>query len=172
MPAPLKADWDAIKRLYAQGFAPCQIAEQTGITANAIVKRASRYVWKRDIALQRSLATRSLSERAFDWTQRILALVELHLASIEAKSRENPSPRNLEVLIRMTKACDETARRAFGLDGPGTHNTMKIEVNVQAPRENSCTARAIDVDTVPEPATLPNTSPTTIESSETLTNTA
>lgn len=150
MSTRLNVDWAACQRLYAQGFGPSQIASQMGVPSNSVAKRAARYLWQRDANAMRSLSTQSLAQRAADWTHRIFALVEQHLTRIEELSRENPSPRNLEVLIRMTKACDETARRAFGLDGPGTHNTMKIEVNVQAPRENSCTARAIDVDTVPE----------------------
>jgi hypothetical protein len=150
MPTRLNVDWAACQRLYAQGFGPKQISDQMGVPISSVSKRAIRYVWKRDATAMRSMSTQSLAQRASDWTQRIFALVEQHLSRIEELTLENPSPRKLEVLIRMTKACDETARRAFGLDGPGTHGTMKIEVNVQGPRANSNTARAIDVDIVPE----------------------
>lgn len=121
MPAPLpNIDWDALRDLYFTGMSFKAIAGQTGVSHAAIRAHASRYRWKASVteaatAVQQAV-TATLAERGRQWTARIAAVLETHLARVECLDPAACSLDDLEQLVRIIKSLDDVGRRTFKLD--------------------------------------------------------
>lgn len=161
MPKPLVADWDLIKSLILKGLTPKQVSEQTGISHEAIRKRAQRSNWDKEkakiAAVVSQAVQRDVTEGQKNYLNRVIRLGDRMLDVLE--QQENYSLEDLEAVAGIITKLDPVQRRALGLDVDGAtqrHQTL-VQVVIQQPPS----ALPVEFDEPTEQSS--STSPTTID---------
>src|SRR5436190_506300 len=103
MPAPIAADWSALRAMYVKGVPAKQIAEQAGISFPALRQRISRERWDDDVTkavtAMSHAVTRSLEQAATRWVSEIDDFVCDTLQSMKRRNKDSLALKDLKTLI-------------------------------------------------------------------------
>ena len=150
----LSADWSAFKAMYVKGVPAKQIAEQTGISFDALRQRIHREHWDDDVTKAEQAVAHSVTldlvQQGKSWVNRVSKVLNSHISFIEHTDLSSLKLKDFEGLVRALETLDRIGRRNYGLDQE-ISPSVNLGVVLHNVSHTGHVRSAIEVDTVTLP---------------------